>query len=44
LREVNGSKLLRIGPKLNGKVVGLRVYERHLLTSEAVGNWRAGAS
>ena len=42
LREVNGDESLRIGPKLSGKVKSLRVYDRRLRTSEAIGNWRAG--
>ena len=38
LRDVHGSDRLRIG----SQVKGLRVYDRHLLTSEAIGNFRAG--
>jgi hypothetical protein len=42
LRDVNGSKSLRIGPNLNGRIHHLRIYNRYLRTSEAVGNYRAG--
>ena len=38
LRDANGSGRLRIGPQ----VTGVRIYDRYLLTSEAVGNHRAG--
>ncbi len=43
LRDVNGGKALRIGPSLNGRIDRLRIYNRYLRTSEAVGNYRAGA-
>lgn len=42
LRDVNAAKTLRIGSGLKGEVSTLRIYERYLRTSEAVGNWRAG--
>ncbi|MFO7945515.1 MAG: LamG-like jellyroll fold domain-containing protein, partial [Armatimonadota bacterium] len=42
LREVNGSESLHIAPEMYGEVGGVRIYERPLLTSEAVGNYRAG--
>ena len=42
LREANGSKVLRIAPSLQGRIEQLRIYDRHLLISEAIGNWRAG--
>jgi len=32
----------KLASKLYGEVARLRVYDRYLLTSEAVGNWRAG--
>jgi hypothetical protein len=41
LRDVNGAKTLRIGPSLNGRIHHLRLYNRCLRTSEAVGNYRA---
>ncbi len=42
LRDVNGGETLRIAPKLQGQVRCLRLYGRYLLTSEAIGNYRAG--
>jgi hypothetical protein len=42
LRDVNGGRVLRIGPNLSGRMHSLRLYNRCLRTSEAVGNWRAG--
>jgi hypothetical protein len=41
LRDVNGARMLRIGPSLKGRIHGLRLYSRCLRTSEAVGNYRA---
>jgi hypothetical protein len=37
LRHANGSKTLRIG----SEVEPLRIYDRYLLSSEAIGNWKA---
>jgi hypothetical protein len=34
--------MLRIGPNLDGRMQRLRIYNRYLRTSEAVGNYRAG--
>ncbi len=42
LRGANGADILRIGPSLQGKVAALRVYDRALHTTEAIGNFRAG--
>ncbi|MCU0916007.1 MAG: exo-alpha-sialidase [Planctomycetes bacterium] len=42
LRDVNGDKLLRLGPGLDGRLHHVRVYNRYLRTSEAVANYRAG--
>jgi hypothetical protein len=42
LRAPNGSKVLHIAPRMNGAVRVLRIYNRPLRTSEAVGNFRAG--
>lgn len=42
LRHANGAKTLRIGPSLKGEIQVLRLYNRYLRTSEAVGNGRAG--
>ena len=33
---------LRIGPDLDGRILSVRIYDRYLLTSEAIGNFRAG--
>ena len=41
LRGANGSKTLRIAPALDGRIHRLRLYNRYLRTSEAVGNYRA---
>jgi len=43
LRHVNGERIYRVGKELDGRIEKLRVYSRPLLTSEAVGNFRAGA-
>jgi concanavalin A-like lectin/glucanase superfamily protein/BNR/Asp-box repeat protein len=43
LRDANGAPTLRIGPSLRGEVCRVRIYGRALRTSEAVGNYRAGA-
>ena len=42
LRGANGSKRVSIAPNMCGKLISLRIYDRYLRTSEAVGNWRAG--
>jgi hypothetical protein len=42
LRGINGSDYLRITPNLADAVHQLRIYNRALLTSEAIGNYRAG--
>jgi hypothetical protein len=42
LRDVNGDDMLHIGTDLSGQVKTLRIYDRCLLTSEAIGNHRAG--
>lgn len=41
LRTPNGAARLRIGPKMKGSIRSLRVYDRALRTSEAVGNYQA---
>ena len=41
LGDVNGSKELRVAPSHDGKVHLVRVYNRAIRTSEAVGNYRA---
>ena len=42
-RLLNESGEIRLGPSLRGQLLGLRVYDRYLLTSEAVANHRADA-
>ena len=39
--DVNGSGKLTIAPSFGGEVLGLRVYDRYLRTSEAVANYQA---
>lgn len=41
LDDVNG-KRLRLAPRFNGVIHRLRIYNRYLTTSEAVGNFHAG--
>lgn len=41
-RGPNGARTLRIGSNLAGEVVVLRIYNRQLRTSEAIGNYRYG--
>jgi hypothetical protein len=40
--DVNGVRRTVLAPKLFGNLGTLRMYDRYLTTSEAVGNWRAG--
>ncbi len=42
LGDVNGNHDISLGLSLHGRLGGLRIYNRHLRTSEAVGNFRAG--
>ncbi|MFO8014304.1 MAG: exo-alpha-sialidase [Phycisphaerae bacterium] len=42
LGRPSGSDTIRIAPRLDGRVGRVRVYDRYLRTSEAVGNFRAG--
>ena len=44
LGDVNGSRDVSLGLNLHGRLGGLRIYNRYLRTSEAVGNFRAGRS
>jgi hypothetical protein len=39
--DVNGLAQARFAPAIFGQVKLLRIYDRYLTTSEAVGNWRA---
>jgi hypothetical protein len=41
LMEPNGAEEAVLAPGLNGTLQRLRLYDRYLLTSEGVGNWRA---
>jgi hypothetical protein len=42
LGDVNGKPRAALAPSLRGELRGFRVYDRYLLTSEAVAAWRAG--
>jgi len=42
LGDVSGSGKLQIAPSLKGRLKSVRLYDRYLRTSEAVGNFRAG--
>lgn len=42
LHNVNGEAMLRIGPTLGGEIRSLRIYDRALLTGQAIANYRAG--
>ena len=44
LGDVNGAAEARVAPRIFGEMRGLRIYDRYLRTSEAVGNYRAGNS
>ena len=43
LGDVRGSDRLRIRPSFTGELKRLRVYNRHLRTSEAIANFHVGA-
>lgn len=43
MHELNDDGTCRVGDRLVGEIVKLRLYDRYLRTSEAVGNWRAGS-
>jgi hypothetical protein len=43
LNNVNGSATLRLAPDGNATVKRLRIYDRYLLTNEAIANFRAEA-
>jgi hypothetical protein len=40
--SANGSPSLRVGNKIQGEVLQLRIYDRYLRTSEAIASFRAG--
>ncbi|MEA4935316.1 MAG: exo-alpha-sialidase [Paludibacter sp.] len=41
--QINTSNTLRLIPAFSGTIKSLRLYKRHLTTSEAIGNYRYGA-
>ncbi len=41
LMDPNGAAQATLAPRLHGTLLGLRLYDRCLLTSEGVANWRA---
>lgn len=42
MEEVNGEPSAKVAVGLLGELKELRIYNRYLRTSEAIGNWRAG--
>jgi hypothetical protein len=44
LRTINGNTQIKIAHNLKGEIQQLRLYERHLLTSEAIGNYLSDVS
>ncbi|MEN6535740.1 MAG: exo-alpha-sialidase [Bryobacteraceae bacterium] len=42
LGDINGEREARIAPRIFGEIRLVRIYDRYLRTSEAVGNYRAG--
>lgn len=42
LGDINGASKLKIAPSMNSELRSLRIYDRYLRTSEAVGNFQAG--
>jgi hypothetical protein len=42
LRSVRGAPTLRLGPSMDGELQVVRISGRPLLTSEAIGRYRAG--
>ncbi len=44
MKEVNGARALQLAPNLHGRLERLRIYNRALRTSEAIGNYRANLS
>lgn len=41
MKDVSGNRVLKIAPALHGQMTLLRIYDRALRTSEAIGNFRA---
>ncbi len=44
LMHPNGAEKAILAPRLNGTLLGFRLYNRYLLTSEGVGNWHAACA
>jgi hypothetical protein len=42
LRTIPTTRTLRLAPSFRGELAAVRIYQRRLLVSEAIGNWRAG--
>jgi len=42
--DLNDEGRCRVGADFQGRIERLRIYDRYLLTSEALSNWRAGAA
>ncbi len=42
--QLNTSEMLKLKPSFNGNIVELRIYNRYLTTSEAIGNYHSGKS
>ncbi|MGH7956364.1 MAG: LamG-like jellyroll fold domain-containing protein, partial [Opitutaceae bacterium] len=42
LRTVSFGDKLVLAPRLKGEMKHVRIYDRALRTTEAIGNWRAG--
>jgi len=43
-KDVHGGPSLRLAPSLRGSLLQLRLYDRALRVSEAIGNYRAGGA
>jgi len=41
LNNINNAANWQLAPSFNGKLLHLRVYDRYLLTTELIGNWRS---
>jgi len=42
LHDINSAKTLTIGKNVNGQINNVRIYNRALLTSDAIGNYNSG--
>jgi hypothetical protein len=43
-KDVNGARNMKVAPSLRGRLSLVRIYNRALRTSEAIGNYHAGAT